>query len=254
MDGLDAGGEAAVYTGAAVSPESPEIADFPDLMGEHQEYCLEDEARELEGLAELFTAIANVANALGIFGGSAAALGCFWWTAEEACSRLWLGFVMCAATVLMASSVEVQQTYTSTDETSHWLMRSLSTLPPGLSIGMTYLDRVLAQVLSAWGCFSLGLWLGLQISIIGQGMPCRVELLVCATSYSVCIWLRMAILIAGAQYARNRKLEVMSRVADVSSAFQVKTWWQGPGRRVIQLIGDLGAGRSGSFLALYTWL
>jgi len=58
------------------------------------------------GLAELFTAIVNVAHGLSTVGGASIGLGCLWWMPDEDCSRLWVGFLVMASTLMLSAYSE----------------------------------------------------------------------------------------------------------------------------------------------------
>ena len=83
--------------------------------------------------------------------------------------------------------------------------------------------------------------------------PCRTELLITCITFIVCSWLRLLILVIGAHYARDKKRDILARIAGGTGS-TVRGWWQGPGRKPLLLLGDLGSGRNGHFIVLYTWL
>lgn len=222
-------------------------------------------------MAELFATIANVSNALSVLAFVSLALGSFWWSADHECGRLWLGWALVGVTFSAGALWEMSLAAGSNDEL--WLMKSLQFQGGERAEGQV--ERAVQQCRNGWGTFNLGavclntchtrpywsvadsrgvagLWIGLQFAILTKGAPCHTGMLSAMLVFLVCTWLRLGLLLAGSNHARERKGDVMCAIAGHTGT-SVRTWWQGPGRKPVQLLGELGGGRSG-FLVLFTWL
>jgi len=221
------------------------------LLTDEVGQSLDEEADALSQLADLYDKIVFISSTLSMLSALAVGVGLLWWNTSEPCSKLWAGFVICTFSQALFVLSEARQARSSKDAAAYWLMQSFSTLPPSTGHKLCTFE----QLCNIWGCFMLGLFIGLQIVVIVRDGPCRTELLVSASVCFVCLWIRVVVMFSGAMYARNRKSEVMGTVVGSSRRkLQVSTWYTGPGRFPIQLFGHLGAGSSGKFLALYTWL
>ena len=115
---------------------------------------LEEEAKELEGLAELFNLITNVCNALSGLAFLSLAVGSLWWSNNHHCARIWLGWFVVGCTLIVGGLGETWQAQGSRDATAVWLMKSLQF--QGGERSDSQVERLAQQCRNGWGAFNLG--------------------------------------------------------------------------------------------------